>query len=354
MKTKQTITKTTKRTLWASLLVILALFAVVLAPLSAHATITINTVTVGNPGNANDSTGYGGVSYTYNIGTYDVSLLQYATFLNAVAATDTYSLWNGNLATQMNVAGISRSGSSGSYTYSVIGDGNRPVTYVSWFDAARFSNWLDNGQPTGAQGAGTTETGAYTLNGAMSGVNFTRNPGFTWVIPSENEWYKAAYYDPTLNSGAGGYWLYPTRSNSAPGNMVGSSPNQANYNNGVFSVTQSSSYSSSLNYLTPGGAYSASASSYGTYDQGGDVFQWNEAVIGSSRGLRGGSWYYSGGHLESSARGYVATVGPTYENNDVGFRVEAVPEPSTWAAGLLTAGALLCSIWRRRKTAVRT
>jgi formylglycine-generating enzyme len=334
----------------------IALFALVLAPLCAYAQITINTVTVGNPGNPNDSTGYGGVSYTYNIGTYDVSLLQYATFLNAVAATDTYSLWNPNLATDMNVAGISRSGSSGSYTYSVIGDGNRPVTYVSWFDAARFTNWLDNGQPTGAQGPGTTETGAYTLNGATSGTNFTRNPGFTWVIPSENEWYKAAYYDPTLNNGTGGYWLYPTRSNSAPGNVVGSSPNQANYNNGVFSVTQSGSYSSSQNYLTPGGAYSGSASAYGTYDQGGDVFQWNEAVInGSARGVRGGSWIDGVGSLQSSGRNY---DDPTIEGSLGGFRVAAigeiaaVPEPATWLAPILAVAALVCVRRFRARSAV--
>ncbi len=135
-----------------------------LAPLSAHATITIDTVTVGNPGNVVDTTGYGAVSYTYDIGTYEVSLLQYTAFLNAVAATDTYSLWNANMGSDngvgtgnLNIAGISRANSSGSYTYSVIGDGNRPVTYVSWFDAARFTNWLDNGQPSGlGEVAGST------------------------------------------------------------------------------------------------------------------------------------------------------------------------------------------------------
>jgi hypothetical protein len=104
------------------------------------------------------------------------------------------------------------------------------VTLVSWFDAARFANWLQNGQPTGGQGAGTTETGAYTLSGATSGV-FVRNPDATFGLPSENEWYKAAYYDASLNAGAGGYWLYPTRSDFRPNSRFGSATdsNSANY-----------------------------------------------------------------------------------------------------------------------------
>jgi len=119
---------------------------------SASADIGYQFVNVGDAGNANDTaTGslYGGVSYNYSIGTYDVTLNQYATFLNAVAQTDSFSLYNANMGTDANIRGISQSGGSGSFSYAVIGDGNRPVTYVSWFDAARFSNWLQNGQLTG-------------------------------------------------------------------------------------------------------------------------------------------------------------------------------------------------------------
>jgi formylglycine-generating enzyme len=122
------------------------------------------------------------------------------------------------MASNANIAGITRSGSSGSYTYSVIGSGDRPITYVSWFDAARFANWLHNGQPTGAQDASTTEDGAYTLNGATSGTAPAKNVGATVWIPTENEWFKAAYYDPTHMSGAGGYWLHANQSNSMTSN----------------------------------------------------------------------------------------------------------------------------------------
>lgn len=117
--------------------------------------VTLQTVTIGNPGNPNDpATGslYGGVNHIFNIGTYEVTLMQYTSFLNAVAATDTYGLYNLNMATDLNIAGITRSGSSGSYTYAVLGSGLRPVSYVSWYDAARFTNWLSNGQPGGFAG----------------------------------------------------------------------------------------------------------------------------------------------------------------------------------------------------------
>ena len=310
--------------------------------------VSINFVPVGNPGNAADpTTGYGAVNYNYDIGEYDVTLSQYCSFLNSVATTsDPYSLYNPALATNQYIAGISRTLTSGTYSYSVIGSsGPDPVTYVSWFDAARFCNWVQNGQLAGLEGIGTTETGAYTLNGAMSGVSISKNANAQYWIPSENEWYKAAYYDPTLNGGTGGYWLYPTRSNTAPGNAVGSGTNEANYNNGVYSVTQSGSLSSTQIYLTPVGAFRNSASADGTYDQGGDVWQWNDAVIsGSSRGLRGGSWNVYGPNLRSSIRD---SFYPTYEDSDVGFRVAAASVPeSTATISLIISLGMLALRWK--------
>ena len=329
----------------------------------AHA-VTYDLVPVGNAGNANDpATGnlYGGVNYPYQIGKYDVTIGQYTTFLNAVAVTDTYSLYNASMATDFNVAGIARTGSSGSYTYSAITNGgnsaNRPITYVSWFDSARFANWMANGQPTGAQSSTTTENGAYNLANWTSGTapakNVT-NPNTsaapTLFIPNENEWYKAAYFDPTLNSGAGGYYTYATQSNAAPGNVIGSGTNQANYYNGVYSVTQSGATDSNQNYLTDVGAFSSSGSFYGTFDQSGNVYQWNDldGTSGSSRGLRGGYWDFSAS-LASSDR---SPVVPSFEDNGVGFRLAspvAVPEPSTWVMGLAGLACGGYSLFRRRR-----
>jgi len=248
--------------------------------------VSAQYVTVGDPGNPNDSTGYGGVATTYAIGTYEVTLNQYATFLNAVAATDTFNLYNTNMASDLNSAGISRTGSSGSYVYGVIGDGQRPVTYVSFYDAMRYANWL---------GTGSTETGAYTLLGGTAtpsnGLTVTRNVGATVWIPSENEWYKAAYYDPSVSGPVDDYWLYPMRSDTTPtSNTPGGGTNRGNFYDGDYATTQSGSYSGTQNYLTAVGAYTDSASYYGTYDQGGNVWEWNDTIIGSSRVLRGGSW----------------------------------------------------------------
>jgi formylglycine-generating enzyme required for sulfatase activity len=135
----------------------------------AFAVVNMGYVPIGNAGNPNDAaTGslYGAVAYDYKIAQNETTISQYAEFLNVVAKTDTYSLYNSYM-TQSFINGISQGGISGSYTYTVNpGGGNKPITFVSWFNAARFTNWLHNGQPGGAQDAASTEDGAYTLLGA--------------------------------------------------------------------------------------------------------------------------------------------------------------------------------------------
>jgi len=323
----------------------------------AHA-VTIDLVPVGNAGNANDpATGnvYGGVGYDYQIGKYDVTIGQYTAFLNAVDTngTNPNNIYNSSMATNLNIAGISyTAGASAGAKYAVINNGgnssNRPITYVSWFDAARFANWMTNGQ-----GSGSTEDGAYTLNGATTGNAVAVNLGAAFRLPTENEFYKAAFYDPTLNGGAGGYYAYATQSDTDPGNQIGSDANQANYRpGGVYSVTRSSSYDSNQNYLTDVGAFSGSGSFYGTFDQSGNVYQWNDldGTAGSSRGLPGGNWGDTSPFGLSSSENNSSD--PSNENSLIGFRLAApvaVPEPSTCAmalAGLAYGGYL---VNRRRR-----
>ena len=306
---------------------------VALATLAGNAgAVTIDMVTVGDAGNADDTTGFGAVAYDYQIAKYDVTIAQYAEFLNAVAATDPHSLYSTRMETDLAIAGIRRAGSPGSYTYSVMengGDsGNRPITYVSWWDAARFANWMANGQPTGAQDATTTEDGAYALNGAISGeaaernsINPNTDAAPTFSLPLENEWYKAAYYSSSLAEGAGGYYDYATQADTAPGNAIGSTANQANYlAAGKFSVTGGSSQEPGQNYLTDVGAFTSSASFYGTFDQNGNVWQWNDldGTASASRGLRGGYWF--SGSLALQALLF-CNDSAARESNDVGFRL---------------------------------
>ncbi|MBW2422485.1 MAG: SUMF1/EgtB/PvdO family nonheme iron enzyme [Deltaproteobacteria bacterium] len=170
--------------------------------------MVIDWVTVGDPGNACDTQSqgcFGSVAYEYRISKYEVTNAQYAEFLNAVAATDTNALYDNNM--DGGVGGITRSGSSGSYTYSAIaGREDMPVNYVSFWDATRFSNWLHNWQPTGVQDNTTTENGAYTLTpSGIANNTVTRNAGAEVFVTSQDEWYKAAYYD----TGAMIYFDYP-------------------------------------------------------------------------------------------------------------------------------------------------
>jgi hypothetical protein len=103
----------------------------------------------------------------------------------------------------------------------------------------------------------------------MDGRRIKRNPGARWFMPNEDEWYKAAYYDPQKPGGAG-YWDYPTRSDTKPSRDF-TSTNAANWYDG--------SYLDPNRYLTEVGAFTKTQSAYGTFDQAGNVYEWTEGLI---------------------------------------------------------------------------
>jgi formylglycine-generating enzyme required for sulfatase activity len=232
------------------------------------------------------------VNYVYDIGKFEITAGLYTEFLNAVAATDTYELYNTNMPDAAGTLGcnIQRSGSPGSYTYGVPADwADRPVNWVSYGDAARFANWLHNGQPTGAQDLSTTEDGSYYLNGATTNEQLmavVRDARATWVVPSEDEWHKAAYH---YNDGVtGNYYDYPASSDDIPSNLL-VDPDPGNSVNAF----QDENYTiGSPYYRTEGGDFENSGSPYGTFDQGGNVWEWTAGVVDDTyRVFRGGSFH---------------------------------------------------------------
>jgi formylglycine-generating enzyme required for sulfatase activity len=209
------------------------------------------------------------------------------------------------------------------------------VNYVSWGDAARFANWLHNGQRTGVQDSTTTEDGAYRLQGATSRkalMAVIREANWKWSIPSEDEWYKAAYHknDGDTNN----YFDFPTSSDIAPGyvNNIGKlSGTGTTFVEGEVAPSNYASYDGDEGtdaggkpyYRTQAGEWKKSSSPYNTFDQGGNVWEGNEADIKSSRGLRGGAVDDEAGDLRASFRYFYP---PTIEIPYIGFRVVTVPD----------------------------
>ena len=305
--------------------------------------VTVDWVNVGGVGNACETQSqgcFGGVAYSYKISKYEVTNAQYAEFLNAVAATDANGLYNASMDSS-SFGGITQSGSPGSFSYSAkVGFADKPVNFVSFYDSLRFANWLGNGQPTGAQGSSTTEGGAYTITSfGITTNSITRNAGATIFLTSEDEWYKAAYYDAVTAS----YFDYPTSSNTAPTCAAPTgSANSANCD-GV----GSDAVDPDVDAPTSVGSFSGSLSPNGTFDQGGNLREWHEAIIsGTSRGARGGAFMDAS---STSAASFRFFIGPLSELGGLGFRVASlsVPEP---AAGLLAlVGVLAWSASRRRR-----
>jgi sulfatase modifying factor 1 len=276
---------------------------------------------VGNAGNRADSAGFGDVSYNYRISKHEITNGQYVEFLNAVAASDSRGLFNTASISDPR-AGLNRSGSNGSYQYSTRKNfANKPVTWISFHDAARFVNWMHNGK-----GNGSTETGVYN----MASSSPVRIPGAKYFLPTENEWYKAACYDPTAGAGGGdNYWTYATRSDTPPiqalsnGSGTVSNPgfNVANYNSSV-------SWDGLRGHLiTVGSAGPESDSFYGTADQTGNLMEWCETEVQpGKRAFRGGSWNFPESFMPATRRDW---NDPTNENTILGFRLAAAaPEVS--------------------------
>lgn len=311
----------------------------------------MDLVPIGDPGNVGKTISggtFGAVSDLYRIGKSEVTNNEYVTFLNAVAASDPLGLYNTGMNDNQ-TGGITRSGVSGSYTYAVKSPtaGNQPVNWVSVYDAARFVNWLHNGAPTSvAPGSvdSVLNSRAYTLlNQQNPGTALVRNIGAQVFLPTRNEWYKAGYYSQSLNGGSGGYYNYASATNSAP--TVSTNPLDSSTNVGYYGQPNSANV-----MIADGLANTESA--YGAVGMLGNVSEWLEASTATQAYWIGGWFNMPVGNVNQWASGSFAESLHSSMNQTgaQGFRIAAVPEPSTIMLamlGLATVGG--GEIARRRK-----
>jgi len=321
-----------------------ALCLLVAPPVQGVSDATPQMVTIGAPGNAADtSSGLGAVALPFRMSTFEITNTEYVEFLNAVAQFDTNGLYS-TLMTSSDRGGITRTGSEGNFVYAVKPDfDDKPVGSTSWYDAARFCNWLHNGQPSGEQTAATTETGAYDMS--LAGGSIARLPGALYYIPTHDEWYKAAYYDP-FDPGADAlgttdYWLYPACSDLIPikatadaaGDVTNPGVNVANSDKGADWNGENG------NVTTVGGT--TSAGPWGTFDMGGNVNEITETpgtpITGPpvlpTRRLRGGD-FSNAEVLMSSPAPFSGSLNMLAEGANVGFRIAALEPWYEFGVGL--------------------
>jgi len=280
---------------------------------SGNNTFSLSFVTIGNPGNPNDTktsyggVPYGGVPYSYQMGVYDISQNQ---INNAVA---------------LGLPGMPQ----GDFT------GDLPAIPISWFQAAAFVNWLNTNQGyEPAYNLSYSSNNGYSMDlwpaaqaWTAGGTNLYRNINCCYFLPSENEWYKAAYYDPSKNGGAGGYWLYSTGADSAPGAVAnGTNAGTAVYNENQYDTLFNmiiKPISSPVAVTSSGGL-----SPYGTMGQCGNVYQWMESAYSGvnsdpalTRAYRGGDWSATAYRLPSTFR---LVCYPNKPYPTIGFRVARI------------------------------
>ncbi|MBT8044959.1 MAG: SUMF1/EgtB/PvdO family nonheme iron enzyme [Verrucomicrobiae bacterium] len=255
----------------------------------------IDFVEIGNAGNAADDTGYGSVDYNYRLSVHEVS----------ETMIDAYNTANPNLLITKDTRGP-----------------NHPATSVSWNEAARFVNWLNTSTGHSPAYKFTTTGGANdnialwpSADPGYNPNNPFRNSNAHYFLSSENEWYKAAYYNASTST----YHNYTTGSDTEPIAVASGTAGGTIVYNQAFNIGPA--------VITNAGCLSP----YGTMAQNGNVWEWNESSltapndsVSELRVSRGGNWNSIPNHLQPNFRG---NLEPDDATSETGFRVAAIADP---------------------------
>ena len=291
---------------------------------SGDNTFEINFVTIGDAGNAPDTTGSpnpaGAVAYEYRMGKYEIS----------EAMIDAANAISEDAGDPLGITHDNRGP-------------NKPATRVSWFEAAKFVNWLNTSQGS-TPAYKFDDQGVFQLwepsDPGYDSENRFRNTKAQYFLPSADEWYKAAFYDPVTDL----FFDFPNGSDTAPLPVAsGTDPNTAVWNQAPINPAD---------IMLAGGP-----SPFGTVGQGGNVTEWQEGPLNGVldelpvpdvRASRGDDWglAINGTGMSSLANGNRVTSFPA---NSLGFRVASVPEPSALRLLLLSTS---CILIRRRKFSI--
>ena len=268
--------------------------------------------TIGNPGNPPDSTpaALGAVAYAYRIGTYEVSR----------GMIENYNALNPGAGKQIQMSDMGLYGGNAP---------DKPATGVTWNQAALFVNWLNTSKGYLPAYKFTTSLGNDNIalwapgDPGYDPANPFRNKLAYYFLPSENEWQKAAYYDPNASGGAGGYWNYATGSNAAPTAVTSGTT----FGTAVYGQTPATGPTGIMN--------AGGLSPYGTMAQNGNAWEWCESginppnnAVDEARVVRGGYWFSGAGNLAASDRYFGAPGG---QNFVFGFRVASKDGPPPFA-----------------------
>jgi formylglycine-generating enzyme required for sulfatase activity len=225
--------------------------------------------------------------------------------------------------------------------------GMRPVSGITWREAAQFTNWLhnDKGSNLSAIAAGAYDTSTFSTNpDGTFNDQLVRSPGAKFWIPSLDEWIKAAHFDPDRHGPEQpGWWAYPQESDEPPiGGLPGIGETNAGFDIPGFGE-----------WRIPLGSYPEVQSPWGLWDVSGAAAEWLEWVtpfspVPSERGYDGAS----AGGLSTFIEAFdhidgMQSLRPSGVNLNIGLRVaSAVPGPH---ASVLVIGVMMCGSFRRRR-----